>query len=45
MCYLKHDSMRVFYNPKFHQWQAESDDRTSAAWGDTEEEAIERLKD
>lgn len=37
--------MKVFYNPKFKQWQAESEDRKTAAWGDTKEEAIKRLKD
>ena len=35
--------MRVFYNPKFHQWQAESDDKHTAAWGDSEEDAIKRF--
>lgn len=37
--------MKVYYSHKFHQWCAEENDGkySKAAWGDTEQEAIDRF--
>lgn len=39
--------MKVFYNPKFHKWQAEeqTEQYDIAAWGDTKDEAIQKFND
>ena len=37
--------MKIEYNPIFRQWQAESDDGFTVAWGDTKEEAIQTLQE
>lgn len=36
--------MKIFYNDKFRQWQAQNDNGTAAVWADTKEAALREYK-